>query len=364
MKGQKFLAQVLLCLFVSSFIFGQSSPSGLYEIEIEIMRAADRMKGPDVNTGNLIKSNFARAKYEKRDEDGTANLDALAGYADPEIRFWYFTLGHPLYPFSRVQPLKYGSGIKIVSLLVKNFITTEIAAVHIHAMIATRKGNTVTIRSAFAISSAYLNEQYHVQKVRKCRTILLWEDCWEEDDNVQRGLYHTEIEAIIQKLHREGAIAVVNKVKEVMGYVAAPQNGLSATSFVDENLKLRQLYKQLEYDLSEVNSIQPEELMTMIKSLSRDQITDAFVLNKIQQIASSTYRSCFLVAPSPNFFFVFGVVNQNGSYSISISTFKVEGRLPVGAFLTSTGTWNIERYGEGASPSLHQIMSIFPAMRA
>ena len=105
---------------------------------------------------------------------------------------------------------------------------------HIHAMIATRKGNTVTIRSAFAISSAYLNEQYHVQKVRKCRTILLWEDCWEEDDNVQRGLYHTEIEAIIQKLHREGAIAVVNKVKEVMGYVAAPQNGLSATSFVDE----------------------------------------------------------------------------------------------------------------------------------
>lgn len=353
MKSSSLVATLLACVLVSGVAAN---------INAEFASAANNMIGGDVDTGSLLAGITTNAGFDAKD-DYSGNVDALADTCI-EIKIPLFTtFTFKIYPYRRIRPLKFGSNTKIQSLTFTNSVSSTSASVTANGLYAMRNGNHIQLRQASGTASSNVNKQYATQTVRKCRTILFWTDCWNENVQVERGLQHWELERITTKLQRSAAIAMRDRIKSSTGLASLLPMSSLGSLYLDESNKLRQLYTQLEYDYSELNNVPLNDLVNAISTAALSQITDSWIRARIQQVATSTYRSCFLVAPTANYFFVFGVTNFSGTFMVKMSTFKVEGRLPVGAFLTSVGTWNFERFGEGASPSLHQIVSIFPALK-
>ena len=133
--------------------------------------------------------------------------------------------------------------------------------------------------------------------------------------------------------------------------------------YLDESNKLRSLYTQIEYDYSELKDVVMHELRNVITSASLGLITDDWILNRMHDISCSTSRSSFIVFPSDDYFFVFSILNLNGNMQVKLSTFRVQGQLPNGAFVSSVGYWSTEREGQAANPSVHQIVGIFPPLK-
>lgn len=335
--------------------------SGLADINSDFFTGASNMIGPDVNTGNLLAGITTNGGWGAKD-DSSSNVDAIADFAI-EINVIFFKF--KIYPYARVRPLKFTSNGRITSLTFNNNVNSQSATVTANGFVAVRNGATVQIRQASGTATSAVNKAYTVQVVRKCRTILFWTDCWNENVNVERGLYNNELEAITSKLQREAAIALRNQITANTGLRASQLflSGSLSSLYLDESNKLRSLYKQLEYDYSEINNVPTTQLVSTIHSASLGLITDGWIQSRIAAVASAAYRSSFIVAPTNTTFFVISVTNQGSSFLVRMSTFRVEGKLPTGAFLTSTGGWSIERYGEGASPSIHQIYSIFPPLK-
>ena len=136
--------------------------------------------------------------------------------------------------------------------------------------------------------------------------------------------------------------------------------------YLEESNRLRQLFTQIEYDHSEMESVKlnsMEEVSAFIASSSLYMITEEWVISRMYTVAVSNTRSAFMIFPNGDYFFVYNIAHVDGAFQIKISTFKVQGQLPVGSFVSSVGFWTHEREGQAANPSLHQIVGIFPPLK-
>ena len=118
--------------------------------------------------------------------------------------------------------------------------------------------------------------------------------------------------------------------------------------YLEESNRLRQLFTQIEYDHSEVNSLKFNdipEVYAFIQASSLNMITDETVMSRIYAVAAANTKSAFMVFPNAEYFFVYNVAHVDGLIQFKISTFRVKGQLPVGAFVSSVGLWNHEREG-------------------
>ena len=355
MKNSSLVAMLLACVLVSAVAAN---------INVEFVAAANNMIGADVNSGSLLAGISINSGYDGKD-DFTGNVEGISETCvEIKVPSFITTFVFKFYPYRRIKPLKFGTNTKVQSLTFTNSINSVTASVTASGLYAIRNGNHIQLRQASGTASSNVNKQYTTQNIRKCRTILFWTNCWNEVLRIERGLQHWELELITTKLQRSAAVAMRDRIKRSTGLATELPMSSLGSLYLEESNKLRRLYTQLEYDYSELTRVPANDLANAINTAALGLITDAWMRARIQQVATATYRSCFMVVPTSNYFFVFGVTNLNGNFMVKISTFKVQGTLPVGSFLTSTGTWIIERYGAGASPSLHQIISIFPALKA
>ena len=354
---------------IAALVFLVFASGALSQIERELVNGVNNMIGGDVGVGHLLEGISTGNGYDAKDKS-SAEIDAFADtcieFRFPQLPFPFNQIVFPVirfYPYTRVRPLKFGSNTRVQSLTFNNNINGQTASVSANAILAVRSGGSFQYRAASGSASAPIKKQYNAQTVRKCTRILFWDDCKNEVVYTERGLYHHEVEAITAKLQREAAIGMKNKISESTGLSFKP--ALASSAFVEESKKLRALYTEIMYDSSDIQEVPIDQLPNTIQTASLGKINDALILYWVRQKAFFSARSNFFCVPTEDTFFVFEVVNLRSSYTVKFTTFHVKGnRLPVGAFAVSSGNWVFERYGEGSSPSVHQLISIFPPLRA
>lgn len=311
----------------------------------DFLNAVNNMVGGDVSTGNLIGTVTSSASWGSKDE-ATSNLRGLVDLCiNIPIRIIFTTFNIQIYPYKRLTPLLYCSACRISSLTFGINIAGTSGSVTANALMAVKGPSVVTVRQASGTASTNINQQY-ISVAGK---------------SVTRGLYAHELDAVQNKLQRESSLAMKREISAKTGlYSEAALSSL----YLDESNKLRNLYAQIEYDYTELDRIEPANLANTIVGASLGLITDGGIVSRVHSIAQGSSRSSFMYAVNDTTFFVGAVTNFGSYYLLRFSTFRVQGKLPTGAFATSVGSWYVERYGSGATPSLAQILAIFPAIKA
>jgi len=201
-------------------------------------------------------------------------------------------------------------------------------------------------------------QQYNVETVRKCKTVVLVKKCHNEQVKIPRGFFTSEIEAIIKEAQRRAAIAM----RQSLGLGSEAHAPMTLNSaFHDEHNRLRSLYPEIQYDYEDVKNIDMSDwnkaLMTGMSNLG-----DQAGRDRINKFLNTANHSNFLWAVTANHLYYL-IVHKNGNdtFNLHVSHFIVGGnsKLPAGAFATSTGSWSIERAGAGANPSINQVLAIF-----
>ena len=271
-------------------------------------------------------------------------------------------IGWQVQPFARCGGLFFGVNSKVMSLTFKNHVDAAGNGVILsNAIIGLRTGNNIQMISAYGIVTVAAKQQFTQQQHQKCNHFLFIKNCWTETVNIPRGFFHNELDAIVQEGERRAAIAMRQSLGH--GSIAPSKIELSSLSsgFVHEHMELRKLYPEIEYNYDDFTNNEVGHLNdALINSMMG--LGGKGIRGRMQQFLESTHRSNFLYAPTERIlFYIILNNNGNGTFNLHVSIFTVgaPSRLPVGALATSTGAWNLERGGEGATPSVWQILQIF-----
>ena len=187
------------------------------DINQDFLNGAYSMISNDVNAGSLLGAISNTASWSNIDEDANNLQTRIDSFTTIKFGFFLRNFEYKIYPWKRLNPLRFGANTKLQSLTSYYNILPTGASVTLNGLFAVKNNGVLQIRQASASSSAIPNKQYTVQQVRRCTRILFWDDCHTDNVSTERGFYHHEIEAITSKLSREAAIAMVNEIKAKTG---------------------------------------------------------------------------------------------------------------------------------------------------
>lgn len=273
---------------------------------------------------------------------------------------WPTTLkqvGWGVRPFERLRGLKWGANSKYSALSFFNHINSGAGgAIVSNAILGIRSGDSVQLISAFGMTGVYPIQQYTVQREMRCNYYVFFRSCWDEDIRYPRGFYQHELDAVITESERLAAISM----RQSLGLGTLPEPSLGTTPFIAEHSQLRALYPEIEYRYEDSESVDLAG-WNGIFAEAFDGHGDQAIRDRMHNIVVSSSHANFIYAPTHRDLYYIIVRKSGESMNVHKSHFLVRepGRLPAGAFGTSVGGWNLERGGEGATPSIHQILSIF-----
>ncbi len=326
------------------------------DITHDFYHGVHAMIGPDLDTSPWIAGIDMQAGYVPLNEPAH-NLEGIIANPDEWVPGW------GSHRWTNLRPLRFGNHITIRSLTFVNRVNQGQAQVMCFGTYATKVDGQLQIRSGYGLATGRLHPQHNVQVHRVCHKKLFGKKCHDQHIAVPRGFHHHELEAITTQLKRHAAYALFKEVGARNGLGALPSTNGLANIYLDESNRLRTLYTEIRYEWSEVYNIAPHEIVHYVHHGSAHLIGDHNVLNRISDVARGNGHSCFLVFPHGQIFFAMCLYNHGHALDIKLSTITVAGQLPVGAFATSVGGWNLELGGQGASPSIHQILGIFPPLK-
>src|SRR3990167_7502218 len=257
--------------------------------------------------------------------------------------------------FHRFAPLYFGTTTKVYSLTYHNHINSEgNGFVLAKANIGFRNGDSIQAATAFGLVMITAKPQFTQIKYRQCNNFLFWSNCHDAYRNEPRGAFTHELDAIIRSSERRAALNMRNS----LGLGEMENSFALSNGFQDELSKLQRLYTEIQYEYFDVTSAQLTNWNEVIlKSMKGNGDQDA--RNRIYQFLAAHTRSNFIWAVSDSIlYYMIAVNNKDGTFNLHVSQFVLArgGRLPVGAFATSIGSWSLERAGQGANPSIHQIL--------
>ena len=319
-------------------------PPALCVLDADLLGAVYKMIGPnDVVAHHLLEKIIAGCDYVKEDLTMASFNSFIRKVYDHKIYD-----GVVIKAFaSDVEYLSIAPDLKADNLGSFFVMDGNRAYGYASVMMSYRVGDTVKYRAA-------LSHAYADLKIPSLVNV--------NGEIIKRGFYQNEIDIIAKKLERESTIAIKSKMAGTLRGEAPSWVGISAT-YLDENAKVKGMFQGARYDYSEIKNVEKAKLAQVIDSSTKRKISDSVTKQKIVQIASSAQKSSFLVVPSNELIFLVRVQVVSNSYLLKVSTIQVKGKkLPVGAFATSVGSWKFEKTGEGATPSVNQIIALFPAL--
>ena len=268
----------------------------------------------------------------------------------------------PVLPFAKLKSLLFGSKSKFKALLFTNQINANGAGrIIANAIIGSRNGDDIEFVSAYGVVQITAKQQFNSQKVRKCKRFLFFKRCHDETVRTPRGFFNNELEAIVKEAERRAAVAM----RQSLGFGSSGPEltriQLMASSFQNEHNQLRKLYPEIEYLYSDSNDNDLSQWNAVLNEALSGR-ADQDIRNRINQLLNSHSYSNFLYAATDkHLYYLILQKNSNNTFNLHVSMFIVgaSGRLPTGAFCTSVGQWKLERAGQGANPSIHQVMAIF-----
>ena len=229
------------------------------------------------------------------------------------------------------------------------------------ALVATRVGDQIYARAGIGSATCYMKQQFNTLVNQVCSDCP--RKCWDERKDVPRGINPHELMAVQDHLQQQSSQTMydIGTARTGLGDHEL-ENGLQSL-YLQESHTLRRFFPEIQYDYTEMVEVPHHEIPIAVQQGSFGQIGDGSIFERIQQIAGGHDRSSFFHAPNHNMLFVISVNKSGGEFLIRMSSFKVDGRLPAGAFAWSVGGWNLERGGHGSSPSVHDLLSVFPALK-
>ena len=292
-----------------------------------------------------------------------ANTDPSGLHAHFPVQVQLPHIGWNVNPYDKFVPLLFGSWAKVSTLTYRNEINVGgggfvLASAH-HGF---RQGTSVSMITGYGIAMVSPKQQFNQVPVQKCHRSLFSKKCHWEIVNVPRGFHLHEIEAITQTAMRRASVSMRQSLGFGTAPSKAPENLASlGLSFVDEHAKLRALYPEIEYVWTDVATVEIPQWNDAFYHTMRG-LGDQGIRDRMWQFLAAHQHSNFLYAATANIL-LYVIVHKNdaSSFNLHVSIFTVGGgsRLPIGAFATSVGGWSLERGGENANPSIHQIMGIF-----
>lgn len=332
-------------------------------INHEILAGAKRMVGPDVNTGNIIGGIGNTGTYQAH-EFGVNEINAKVNHA---IGVGVAGGSYTAKPFSRIGSMQFGQNTKVHSLTFYNQITSgpgSISQVVAVGTVGVREGGRIKLVTSVGIAAGRMQQQYNVQTVRKCKRILFWNKCHNENINVPRGLYQHELDAVTNKLQRLAALGMQSSISASTKLSASEVPESLSADYLAESNSMRKLYTYVEYDSTDVNLVDQQSIADAVNHASQAKVTDPYFRQRIGAVAAANPRSNFLMAVDDRTLLVVGINKVGAQFNVKLSRFFINGRLPNGAFASSAGSWSLERAGQGANPSIQAILAIFPALKA
>ena len=263
--------------------------------------------------------------------------------------------------FKAVKDLKFGK--KAMSLSFENYITGTRSGVIAKALIGYRNGDSVVASVGVATSTCDMIQQYDVHNYQKCRKILFWKKCENASERRPRGFHPNELNDVLAKLQSDATRELYDSVSSSTGLKADNLDNSLQTLYIPESQILRRFYPEITYDYTDLSDVPQNIIISALRKASQRQIGDVNILNRINQVATSAARSSIFYAPNNNLLFVISISKVWDKFLIRMSSFTVIGRLPAGAFATSVGGWRLERAGNAANPSVHEILQVFPALK-
>lgn len=333
------------------------------QIDRELFDGVSNMVGWAPQCSHLYSDLQANAEFG-RDSFQEWELKGKIDFEKPiEIKFmgriifrWVFK------PFEWMRALKFGTNARIKSLtFANNIVASGSSTVTATALIGHRNGNAIEIRTGSASATLNVRQQYITQTVRKCTKILFWEDCKNETVNTPRGLYQHELDSLLAVLQSSAASKLRETVGRGVGLLGDQGVAALGNEYQEEGEKVRGLYEQQDYVFQDAKELELGQLVNSVRDMTQGMITDEYVFSRIYQLGASVARARVLAVANtnPNHFFVVHLTKEGVKCSVRVSKFKVAQNLPVGAFAVSLGSWALERYGQGATPSIHQLLGLF-----
>ena len=124
---------------------------------------------------------------------------------------------------------------------------------------------------------------------------------------------------------------------------------------------LHRFYSKVDYSVAENDDADLADLDGFLRQMSEILNHAPEVLRRMVDLSSQSGQSNFLyVANDRTLLYI--TVFKTHTFHAEIRTYSVDGGLPAGGFVVSTGSWQIERQGHGGKVSLWKLMEVFKPM--
>jgi hypothetical protein len=267
-----------------------------------------------------------------------------------------------------LESLKFGR--KAIKVSLTSVVTSEKATATYAAVLGYREGGRYKTVGGLGFGHALMAQQYNEYTERRFRAELLafpilfaFMPSHEEIKKyIPRNLNHVEEAEIRKTVLNQAVSKLYNRMVQVTG-LSSSFSGLGSglgASYIPHADALRTMYGTVNFEGFNIDGIPSDLLGDASKFFSRGQISDQHVIRRIAEVAASTQRSAFLYAADPEKLYLISVQKASDGFNAQMTVFGLPHNLPVGAFATSVGSWNIESRGAPANPSIDAITGVFP----
>lgn len=324
-------------------------------IEGDFMNTVKRMMSSSPFPNKIVKDCRDLKNYFSHDFP----INQLSSYETKPFRFTFFGKTYDINLFDVLGKLAFTQ--RNFDSTFDNYINASgISGVLVRVTWVSKWSGFASVRAGVAIYGCNMIQQYREEKYT-ARRLLCNNGPTEHTRTIPRGLEPQELETVQNFLQHRAAQELYN--------IGKAQTGLSASEDILENQhinearKLRRWYREIVYKYSELINVPLNDLPKAVKMSSFNTITDAWVHNRIKQVAQSASKSSIFHAPNNDYMFVISIAKAGSNFNVVVSAFKFGGAMPSGAFAWSTGGWNIERSGRNTNPSTRDLVFTFPALK-
>lgn len=331
----------------------------------------DLINGVRASIGTAANTNHLLGGYH--DTSNTFVYDLLSHQVDDHIRLTKegerdpTTMRVKLTALDLMKDIKYAR--KAMKVSQTNLVDSATGSATYMAIIAYRENDRYVSVSGWGHSYALMVIQHNVVIEKRFRAELLafpllfaFMPSHEEIKKyIPRGFTPVELNDVRATLIHRAVNTLYHKMCQVYG-LQSIMTGLGA-SYIPHAEALKRMYGDVSFEGLNLDGIPEAMAGEAVRHFSQGMISNPAIIGRITQLSSSAPRCSFLYVPSPNRIYLISIQKQTDGYYTQITTFSVSGSLPVGAFASSVGAWNIESTGTPANPSVHDLLKVLPPLK-
>lgn len=272
----------------------------------------------------------------------------------------------PYKPFGTLKSLRFGRNSQIQVFSYKTILDEgkQSALALVSTISAEREGDNIYFRHVLGRASAILIPQFDMER----RIIRTRDYIYYEDIKTPRQMDSGELAKIEKSLIQEAAAVMYEDLKRIL---EPPKRMLQQSRVVATDPKKINdkvslavaIFKTLEFSTVLIENVDSEDLHQKIESVLPAGVYTEKYSHKLKTIIGGSRASSFLIVPTENTLSIINAGQTAHGNEVEISIFKVQKKLPVGAFAYAADRdyWLILDYGDQSAMDFGSLaMTIKP----